>query len=52
MVWADKDKDLSVVLLTNRVCPNVTRTATGILYARADTVNEIVHVLGYTNQKE
>jgi hypothetical protein len=47
MVWADKEKDLSVVLLTNRVFPNSTNSSTGILYARKDTMNEICHILGY-----
>lgn len=39
MVWADKDKDLAVVLLTNRVYPDDARTTYPIRYFRNDAMN-------------
>jgi len=46
MVWADRDKDLVVVLLTNRVYP--TSNNVDISTARANIVDEIVK--GYMNK--
>jgi hypothetical protein len=40
MMWVDRDKDLVVVLLTNRVYP--TSVSLGITLARAAIVDEIV----------
>ena len=40
MMWVDKDKDLVVVLLTNRVYP--TSVSLGITVARGAIVDEVV----------
>jgi CubicO group peptidase (beta-lactamase class C family) len=46
MIWADRDKDLVVVLLTNRVHPTANNLDIGM--ARANIVDEIVK--GYMNK--
>lgn len=45
MVWGDYEKDLGIVLLTNRVFPNTSNTSVAILSARKDVSNEIVKAL-------
>ena len=47
MVWIDKDKNLGVVVLTNRVYPEgySTKTAADIMWYRNNAVNSIVDAL-------
>ena len=42
-MWADRDKDLIVVFLTNRVHPSAVNRE--ILAARTDVCDEIVRIL-------
>jgi len=49
MLWGDNDKDLGIVLLTNRVFPNTSNTSVAILSARRDVSNAIVEALGLVN---
>lgn len=44
-MWADRDKDLVIVMLTNRVHP--TAKTGGHVKFRSDVSDEIVTVLGF-----
>ena len=48
-IYADKEKDLAVILLTNRVYPFRNRTADPIRYFRVAAMNLICEVMGYVN---
>lgn len=46
-MWVDKDKDLGVVILTNRVYPEgySSRSSTGVAWYRNSAVNLIVDTI-------
>ncbi|EAS01357.1 beta-lactamase (macronuclear) [Tetrahymena thermophila SB210] len=45
--WADKEKDLAIVILANRVYPDRNHSGTASLYFRQDTYTQICNILGY-----
>ena len=45
--WADKEKDLAIVMLANRVYPDRTHSATAMTYFRQTAYTEICTILGY-----
>ena len=47
-LWADKDKDLTVIILTNRVYPDRDHSSSAMSYFRLAAMNLICQLMGYS----